>query len=321
MPRAFLLGAVLWTTVASFGLAAETELPEGGIRLGDKQGQRWLIGLRVQAKGPCFGVFATVPLPTDWAEQHVEIVNEDTSPHVGSIEFREVDGGVKQMVVLMPRINAGEEAKALLTVAVTRHHILPPEDTAQFVSPQRPPRDVLKLTGPSPYIESRHAQIVKLAKELANEAEQKNLDAWQTVELYYDWVREHVEYQNGSLKGALAALRDGNGDCEELTSLFIAICRANKVPARTVWIPGHCYPEFYLEDTNGAGHWFPCQAAGTRAFGEMPEYRPILQKGDNFRVPEHKTPQRYVAEFCKMKSVSGAKPHVIFVREFLDEIE
>ena len=52
-----------------------------------------------------------------------------------------------------------------------------------------------------------------------------------------------------------------------------------------VWVPGHCYPEFYLEDAEGRGHWIPCQAAGTRAFGSMPEHRPILQKGDNFRVP------------------------------------
>ena len=43
-----------------------------------------------------------------------------------------------------------------------------------------------------------------------------------------------------------AALRDGTGDCEELSSLFIALCRAHGIPARTVWVPDHCYPEFYL---------------------------------------------------------------------------
>ena len=85
----------------------------------------------------------------------------------------------------------------------------------------------------------------------------------------------------------MAALKDKTGDCEELTSLFIALCRASDIPARTVWVPGHCYPEFYLEDDEGKGHWFPCQAAGSRAFGGIPEQKPILQKGDNFSVPEN----------------------------------
>jgi hypothetical protein len=90
-----------------------------------------------------------------------------------------------------------------------------------------------------------------------------------------------VQYKDEPLKGALAALRDGTGDCDELSSLFIALCRANDIPARTVRVPGHCYPEFYLLDAQGKGRWYPCQAAGTRAFGGMPDPRPILQKGDN----------------------------------------
>ena len=97
-----------------------------------------------------------------------------------------------------------------------------------------------------------------------------------------------------------------DGDCEELTSLFVAMCRANGIPARSVWIPGHCYPEFYLEDDEGAGHWIPCQAAGTRAFGSMPDYRLVLQKGDNFKVPEHRKTQRYMAEFLRVKSAGGS---------------
>ena len=177
------------------------------------------------------------------------------------------------------------------------------------------PRDIGKFLAPSPYIESRHGKIRKLAREVIKD----KASAWEQVEAMYDWVRDNVEYENGPLKGALAALNDGNGDCEELTSLFIALCRANKIPARTVWIPGHCYPEFYLQDQQGVGHWFPCQAAGTRDFGSMPDFRPILQKGDNFRVPEKKKPQRYVAEFLKVNSVrGGGKPRVQFVRQLLD---
>jgi hypothetical protein len=83
-------------------------------------------------------------------------------------------------------------------------------------------------------------------------------------------------------------------------------------------VPDHCYPEFYLVEADGEGHWFPCQAAGTRAFGSMPELRPILQKGDNFKVPEDSKPRRYVSEFLTGVPVrGGGQPEHTFVREFV----
>jgi hypothetical protein len=79
-----------------------------------------------------------------------------------------------------------------------------------------------------------------------------------------------------------------------MTALFIAICRARGIPARAVWIPQHTYPEFYLEDGQGNGHWFPCQVAGPYEFGGMTEAFPILQKGDNFKIPGLPRARRFV---------------------------
>jgi hypothetical protein len=95
------------------------------------------------------------------------------------------------------------------------------------------------------------------------------------------------------------------------------MCRSEGIPARTVWVEGHCYPEFYLEDAAGIGHWFPCQAAGTRAFGEMPDQLPILQKGDNFRDSDRPgKPLRYMSEFIRGSAVNGgAAPQVEWIRE------
>ena len=84
-----------------------------------------------------------------------------------------------------------------------------------------------------------------------------------------------------------------------------------------VWVQGHCYPEFYLQDEDEGEHWFPCQVAGPRAFGSMPDHRPILQKGDNFRIPETKQRRRYVAVQLKAAAVQGTPPSVTEVMEFV----
>ena len=138
--------------------------------------------------------------------------------------------------------------------------------------------------------------------------------------MLYDWVRDNIAYERGELKTVREALRDRTGDCEEMTSTFVALCRAARVPARCVWIPNHCYPEFYMEDENGNGCWFPCQVAGTRNFGSMPEYLPILQKGDRFKVPEKPELQRYLADFLSAQKVTGRQqPQVEFIRQLLGD--
>jgi hypothetical protein len=290
-------------------------LPSNGIQLGPPQKQRWQVGVRVVATAECAGIYATIPVPTDWPEQTVKIVDEEISSHVARVDYAVLDRGVQQMHIHIPVLAAGETASAIVTFEVAKSAILPPTDTKQFLIPKSPPRDIIRFLGVSPYIEVRHREIRDLARELTA----ADRGAWETVEGIYDWVRDHVEYQNGPLKGALAALRDGTGDCEELTSLFVALCRASKIPARTVWNQGHSYPEFYLEDASGAGHWFPCQAAGRREFGGMEDFKPILQKGDNFRVPERKRePQRYVAEFLTgSKFNRNNPPQVTWVRKLL----
>jgi hypothetical protein len=290
-------------------------VPVNGITLGEQTTQKWKCGVLITAAGgPCTGILATVPVPTDWPEQQVRIDEEDISPNA-RVSYRMLDNGVKQMLIGIPSIPAGQTVGALVTFEVTKAAIIAPKDVSVFKIPKRAPRSARSYLSDSPYIEVRNSKIRKAAREAVDGLDDEA--HWEKVEAIYDWVRDRVEYKDGKLKGALAALNDGNGDCEELTSLFIALCRVNKIPARTVWVPGHCYPEFMLVDNKNKPHWFPCQAAGTKAFGEMPDQRPILQKGDNFRVPEKRKPQRYVAELLQVNGVRGGQPKVKFVRQLL----
>jgi hypothetical protein len=297
------------------------QFKEGGEEKGTKKGKSettlWRVGAIVKASGgPCLGLAGYVPVPTKWPEQEVRVVEEDVTSTV-QIRYEMIDNGARVMHIKIARLAPGQEAKALVTLEIRRSTILPPENTENYVLP-----DVKKLSPkircyltPSPLIEVRDPKIREAAKQVGVEEKEK---AWDKVEAIYDWVRAKIKYENGPIKGAKAALKDGTGDCEELTSLFIAICRVNDIPARTVWVQGHCYPEFYLNDDKGEGHWFPCQAAGAREFGGITELRPILQKGDNFRqlLGKDKEHQRYLAEkLIGTKSRGGGDPQAQFIRE------
>jgi hypothetical protein len=233
----------------------------GGPRLGAERSETYYFGMVVSAKrGACSGVRATLPIPMDWPEQSIKILHESKSSHVRRLDYVLVGDGVKQMRVRWPDIPEGEEASVVLTIKIDRRELLPPEDPDQLVVPEKLDP---KLTGyllPSPYIESNDEKIRTLAREIV----EGKASAWQRAEAIYEWVRAKIKYEDGDIKTTLTALKDGTGDCEELTSLFIALCRANKIPARMVWVPGHCYPEFYLLDHQGQGHWFPCKTGRPR---------------------------------------------------------
>ncbi len=210
-------------------------------------------------------------------------------------------------------ITAGEEARALVTFEVSHAPQTPPTDTSIYKIPKKLDRQLTMYVGTSPGIETRHPKIIALAKQLVADKE----TAWQQVEAIYDWVMTNIQPNKGELKGAARTLIEKKGDPEDMASLFIALCRASKIPARTVWVPQHVYPEFYLLDDDDHGHWFPCQTDGPRSFGGITETGPILLKGDNFHDAERpREKMRLVPEFFKgTGSKSAGTPKVQFVRE------
>lgn len=308
--------AMSLAAIAAASVRAEEPVakPMGPI-LGKSVVTRVKIGVVITADtGPCRGIVATAPVPMNWPEQQVKVEKEETSPNVQKIQYRVLAGTVRQMIVNVPRMKQGEVATATVTFEVTRSTLLPPDDKSPYkllAHPEKKP-ELAAYLNPSPFIESRNDKIVKLAKEVTAGKED-----WAKVEAIYDAGQSRLTYREGGpIKGALDALEEGTGHCEEFSSLFIAMCRAVGIPARTVWVPSHCYSEFYMVDETGKGYWFPCQSAGDRSFGGIPETKYILQKGDNFHDPDRAGKQlRYVAEF--MKGVGASQPKCEFIRENL----
>jgi hypothetical protein len=309
---------VLGTAPAVVAQVVEDAPSAGRIKFGRPDTIRMRVGAEISAtRGAARNISALVATPLNCPEQQVKIISEDFSSEIGSVEYRPVTGGeVNQMVISIPRLASGGSATATVDFEITTRPILPPEKTDDLVIPKRPPRQVRQFLGGSPYIETKHQKIRALAKEIWTEVDESATD-WERVEAIYDCVLEKVKYVEGNDKGAIDALRDEQADCQGRSMLFIALCRANKVPARMVWVEGHAYPEFYLEDAEGQGYWFPCESAGTRAFGEMPLARTILQKGDNFRVPERPSERlRYASDYMIGVPVGkSGRPKAKFMRQ------
>ena len=242
-----------------------------------------LVGIRVSGTAnhkPCSG--ATV-IPIEWPEQRVELVEETIKNCRARI--RKVGSAGAMLLIAVGPLRAGEEASALYRyrITVTTRH----EDWSgdRFPDEQpRPERSLRAFLAAGPGIESRDRAVRKLANELS-----KDLPTdWEAVLAFRDWALREVKYQEQDFTSAKAALTERVGDCEEKSALFIALCRARGIPARTVWSPGHAWAEVHLVDRAGVGHWITVDASHPVPIGVSGKLGVILQKGDNLRLPERK---------------------------------
>lgn len=293
-------------------------------RLGEMIVTRYQVGATVDARnGPVQDVLAMVAVPFTCPEQQVELVDQEFSPWVENVDYRPLnafaEGGARQMLITIPYLPGGKEARAIVTFEVSTRTILPPENTDSLAIPDKPNRDLKRFLGKSPFIDTNHAKIKKALREIEAKFGDEEPTAWNRVKAIYDFVENHVQYVEGPDKSAVKTLEDASGDCQNVSALFVALCRTAGVPARIVWVHEHNYAEFCLVDPEGQPHWFPCESSGTRAFGEMPLARVILQKGDNFSVPERPRDRlRYASDYLIGLPVGGSgKPRVKYIRNQL----
>ncbi len=80
------------------------------------------------------------------------------------------------------------------------------------------------------FIESDDMQIRQLAAQL------KSKDPIRTASDICEWVGRNIAFHGYTKRprGALYALKNKNGDCTESAYLFVALCRANGIPARPI---------------------------------------------------------------------------------------
>jgi transglutaminase-like putative cysteine protease len=141
------------------------------------------------------------------------------------------------------------------------------------------------------YIESTDPKIMALADQLAG----SETNPYLLARRFYDYVVATTRYKSAGKpgSGALSLLTNGEGDCGDYSSLFVALARAKGIPARHIvgsWAESgadqvHVWAEFYLE---GLG-WIPVDPTVGQSsnqpdlyFGRIGNDRVIMGKGLNF---------------------------------------
>ena len=287
--------------------------------LGRAVSHKYRAGMIFQAQpgGTCVNVFGSAPVPTEFPEQKVRTLEEEF-PKSARVDYRDLkEGGARQLVFKMRELRGGNGVEASALFEVTRYPILPPTEPEIYQIPSKVSPDVRRYLRDGKYMQSNSRTVKTLAKDTTSEYE----SAWDKIDAILRYVRDNIQYKEvfieKQMRGALDALKTREGDCEDMSALFISMCRAIDVPARLVRVPGHCWAEFYLVDNEKQGFWFPAQVAGTEPLGSLQDDRVILQKGDSFRIPEEpKEDQLYVKElFMGTVKDGGPDPKYQFIQE------
>ena len=111
------------------------------------------------------------------------------------------------------------------------------------------PKDISKYLKPSATIDSDNEDIIRLANLLA----QGEDDLFVVLHKLAEWTRTNIEYNLSTLTISVSepaswVLENRNGVCDELTNLFIALCRSLGIPAKFVAGIAHSDSDEFVED-------------------------------------------------------------------------
>lgn len=101
------------------------------------------------------------------------------------------------------------------------------------LTPKAKVNELQSYLKPSSKIESSHPEIIALAKKLTGDVDGEIAK----INAIGEFINSHMKYKLNSThknQGALSALRNKEGVCEDYAALFIALSRASGIPARQV---------------------------------------------------------------------------------------
>jgi hypothetical protein len=266
------------------------------------------VGIRWRSDGEVRNLRSSTVAPVEFPEQKVLDFRIGASPGC-SARVVPLTGTVGQLQVIADRMERGQkiEAKAVYRLLVSR--FCPHFKPDQFPRKQSYDRKIQKQgLGNSPGIQWDLDGIRSVVVSLISDHD----SPWSKAHKFYEWVWQSIEGRRGSYTSVQEALSQRVGDCEERAAVFIALCRAVNIPARLVWVPGHCWAEFCLNDWNGSIHWIPAHTAAYRWFGWTGAHEIVFQKGDRIFMPGKDSTVRLISDWY---SFDGRRPSIEFFGE------
>lgn len=277
------------------------------------------VGIELTGRGNATPLAATTTVPVACPEQKID--EEHVVANGCQAQIRQLAPYSRQLCLSAPQIVDGQTISAVAQLRLTISKQYFNYRRAQFPEAQTVPNEVRRqYLGDSPGIETRCKEIKKLLDELRG----KLTHPWDLAQQFAAWIPRHIQPQIGTYTGVIRALDAHRGDCEEMSAVFVALCRAAGIPARLVWVPNHNWAEFYLTDSEGQEHWIPAHTACYFWFGWTGAHELVLQKGDRIRVPERgrnfrltedwmqwggRRPEvRYLAKLTPQPAASGEDP-------------
>jgi len=122
------------------------------------------------------------------------------------------------------------------------------------------------------YIDPADPQIKAIADSVLNTS---STNAFLLAKALFTWLKENVHYQTHAAEGvqpAALTLSLKAGDCDDLSFLYISLCRAVGVPARfirgylitdtpSVQAVAHAWVEVFIGTGVGIGGWIPVETS------------------------------------------------------------
>lgn len=273
---------------------------------------RLSVGVELEGIGDATEIQGSTAVPVEHPEQKLDSVELETDGCEASL--RRLTPTAGQLYFSAPAIAKGGSIKALAHYRLTLCKQYQAYERDQFPAKQEVPADIRKnFLQDSPGIETRSRQVRALAAELSAAA---GKHPWDLAQAFAAWIPKNIQPQIGSYTSVTAALDNRRGDCEEMSGIFVALCRAVGIPARLVWVPNHAWAEMYLSDQQGKGHWLPVHTACYFWFGWTGAHELVLQKGDRLAMPERRKQLRLIDDWLQW---SGRRPRARFVAELAPE--
>ncbi len=158
--------------------------------------------------------------------QSVEILKKDPPFKIRELGENNFGGFIK-----LPNLKAGDQFQFKATILFSTQNLKIPILNFKFNT--YPQALITQYCRSSKYWETNDSDLIEIAQNLLSESGD---DVLKYLHNTFNYVQKNIKFRENQENrlGARLALRDGKGDCDEFSDLFITLCRINNIPARRV---------------------------------------------------------------------------------------